>query len=370
MWSRESFSNWTEISLEAVGQNTAYFVRNTDAQVMAVVKANGYGHDMVRAARAAVKSGATWCGVSRVDEALELRRAGVDCPILILGLTPAGRMQEAIAARVSMTVSAWCQVEAASAAALRVGEQGRLHLKVDTGMSRLGVHPADIPDMAGSLVNTSGVVFEGVLTHFARADELDQTPTEAQEQCFQDVLTSLTASGLRPPLAHAANSAATLTRPSSHFDLVRVGIAMYGLHPSLDCPLPQEFRPALSWKTRLIQVRQLPSGRGISYGHDYVTTREELIGTVSVGYADGFRRVNGNVVLVDGRQASVVGRVCMDHLLVQLDGVPEAQAGDGVVLIGTQSEMSISAEDLAQRWGTINYEVVCNIASRVPRVYV
>jgi alanine racemase len=213
-------------------------------------------------------------------------------------------------------------------------------------------------------------MLEGVLTHFARADESDPAPTIVQETCFNDVIERLTAAGLRPPVIHAANSAATLTRPSAHFDLVRVGIAMYGLHPSSECPLPAEFRPVLSWKSQLSQVAQLPAGQGISYGHDYVTTRTERIGTIPVGYGDGFRRVSGNVVLVGGQQVEVVGRVCMDQALVQLDSVPEAKVGDGVVLIGSQGESCISAEDVAERWGTITHEIVCGISSRVPRVYV
>ena len=369
MVSRDSFSNWAEISLGAIVQNVRFLVRHTNAQVMAVVKSNAYGHGTVRVARTALRAGATWCGVARLEEALELRQAGLDCPILLLGMTPSGRMHEAVAARISITVWNKRQVHAAAVAAACTKEKARLHLKIDTGMSRLGVQPSAASDIAGCLISTSGILFEGIFTHFARAAEGDTAPTDEQERQFREVLDRLTSSGLRPCLVHAANSAATLKRISTHFDLVRVGIAMYGLHPAPDLLLSPEFIPALSWKTQLSQVKQLPSGRGLSYDHEYVTTKEERIGTLPVGYADGFRRAADNVVLVRGRKVSVVGQVCMDQLMVQLDTVSEAAVGDEVVLIGTQGDMRVTAEDVAQRWGTINYEVVTGIVSRVPRVY-
>jgi alanine racemase len=236
-------------------------------------------------------------------------------------------------------------------------------------MSRLGVSPEGVVDMARRMADTPGVIFEGMFTHFARADELEPGPTDEQEVVFQQVLEQLEDVGLRPPLVHAANSATTLTRPNDHFDMVRAGIAIYGLHPSHECSVPEEFQPALTWKTQLSQVKLLPPGRGLSYGHIYTTSRNELIGTLPVGYADGFRRTTGNQALVGGRRVPVVGRVCMDQCLVQLDAVPDARPGDEVVLIGSQGEESISAEEVADRWGTINYEVTCGIGARVPRLY-
>lgn len=174
---------------------------------------------------------------------------------------------------------------------------------------------------------------------------------------------------MRPPIVHAANSAASLMRPSAHFNLIRVGIAMYGLHPSPECMLPEAIHPALSWKSVLSQIKILPPGRGVSYGHSYTTHAHERIGTVPVGYADGFRRIIGNQALLGERRVAVIGRVCMDQIMVQLDNVPEATPGDEVVLIGKQGDASITAEDLSQAWDTINYEVTCGIAARVPRVY-
>jgi alanine racemase len=210
---------------------------------------------------------------------------------------------------------------------------------------------------------------EGVFTHFAKADESDMTSTDSQLRIFREIVDNWESSGPRPPLVHCANSAAALRKPDAVYDLVRVGIAMYGLHPSSVCKLPGVVRPALSWKSCLAQVKVLPPGRGISYGHIYTTKAEERIGTIPVGYADGFRRVEGNEVLVGGKRVPVVGRVTMDQIMVQLDALPSAQPGDEVVIIGSQERERISAEDVAERWGTINYEVTSGILKRVTRVY-
>ncbi len=366
---RGRHSTWVTVDLDAIKDNVRYFLDRSKVQVMAVVKANAYGHGAVPVARAALEAGATWCGVARVNEAQDLRQAGLDCPILILGYTPDARYDEMIDQRVSMTIWDIKQVENISAVASRTDQQARLHLKVDIGMSRLGASPEKVIGLIHEITALRNIQIEGLFTHFARADEADLVPTDAQEELFHDLLAKLKEAGIHIPVVHAANSAASLTRPSSYFNCVRVGIAMYGLHPSSECQLPQSFRPALAWKSVLSQVKILPAGRGISYGHEYSTSREERIGTVPVGYADGFRRVPGNQILVEGRKVPVVGRVTMDQIMVQLDAVPDASEGDEVVIIGEQGDESITAEDIAARWGTINYEVTSGIAHRVPRVY-
>ena len=364
-----SYSTWVEIDLEAIRNNVQWFQNFSGVDVMAVVKANAYGHGMIPAAKAALQAGASWCGVARIEEAIELRAAGLNCPILLLGYSPPDRVEEAVAQQISMTVWDPRQLELAASAARKAEMPARLHLKVDTGMSRLGVQPEETLDFVRKLAKTPGVIFEGLFTHFALADETDPTPTDAQEECFRAVLTQLEQAKLRPPVVHAANSAASLTRPSTHFDLMRVGIAIYGLHPSDECSLPGAVRAALTWKAVLSQVKVLPPGRGVSYGHIYTTRAQERIATVPVGYADGFRRTLGNQVLVAGKQVPVVGRVCMDQIMIQLDEVPGARAGDEVVLVGQQGEARLTAEDVAKIWGTINYEVTCAISARVPRVY-
>jgi len=362
-------STWATVDLDAIQQHVRYILARCKTQVMAIVKANAYGHGAVPVARAALQAGATWCGVARVNEALELRHAGVDCPILILGYTPQAQYQQMIAHQVSMTVWDLIQIENISAAASRINQEARLHLKVDTGMSRLGIAPGDVMGLLEASGRFPNLQIEGLFTHFARADEADQTSTDAQEEHFQGLLSRLKAGGFHIPLIHAANSAASLTRPSVFLNCVRLGIALYGLHPSPECPLPPDFRPALNWKSVISQLKTLPPGRGVSYGHEYVTSKNERIGTVPVGYADGLRRVSSNQVLVGGRKVPVVGRVTMDQIMIQLDTVPDAREGDEVVLIGEQSGSSISAEEIAARWGTINYEVTSAISHRVPRVY-
>jgi alanine racemase len=247
--------------------------------------------------------------------------------------------------------------------------RARVHLELDTGMSRIGARPEEAVSLGRELSDIDSVSFDGVFTHFARADEPDSRSAREQLERFNGALTELEAAGLRPPLAHAANSAATLALPEAQLDMVRVGIALYGLKPSKNQPLPGEFQPALQWKSRLIRVRDLPAGTGVSYGHDYVTKTEERIGTFPVGYADGLRRAGGNLVLVGSRQVPVVGRVCMDLSMMQLEPVPVAEVGDEVVLIGSQGDATITVEQVADRWDTINYEVTCGISQRVPRLF-
>jgi alanine racemase len=370
MSNADLYSTWVEIDLDAIAANAEAVLARAGVPLMGVVKANAYGHGAVASAKAAVRGGAAWCGVARIDEALQLRQAGLDCPILLLGYISPGRISEAINNHISITVWDAEHVARISAIARSARQPARLHLKVDTGMSRLGVQPDNAPDLARLLAGAPRVIFEGLFTHFARADEPDQTSTDRQVDSFRQVVEQLQELGLRPPWIHAANSAASLNRPAAHFNLIRLGISLYGLKPSHEFPLPGELRPALCWKTVLSQVKTLPPGRGVSYGHLYTTHGPERIGTVPVGYGDGFRRVNGNQVLVRGVRVPVVGRVCMDQVMVQLDAVPEAREGDEVVLIGRQGEECITAEEVARQWGTINYEVVCGISARVQRVYI
>lgn len=364
-----SHSTWAIIHLEAIRNNVRALIEQSQTPVMAVVKANAYGHGAVPAARAALQAGASWCAVARPEEALELREAGLDSPILLLGYTPEARLREMIEQRISLTVWDGEQVERIAESAAGTGEKARLHLKVDTGMGRLGIQPEGAGALAEAIARTPGVQFEGIFTHFARADESDPATTDQQAQRFHALLAELERANIQPRLIHAANSAASLRRPDERFNLLRFGIAMYGLNPSSECPTPANFRPALTWKAVLSQVKTLPAGRGVSYGHTYITQKPERIGTIPVGYADGFRRLPGQYVLVGGVRVPVVGRVCMDQIMVQLDSAPEAKAGDEVVLIGAQGSQKIGAEDVAAIWGTINYEVVCAIGKRVPRIY-
>ncbi|MFQ5922839.1 MAG: alanine racemase, partial [Anaerolineales bacterium] len=362
------YATWVEVDLAAIEGNARALVESTEARLMAVVKANGYGHGAVEAAHAAARGGATWFGVARPEEALELRDAGIEGPILILGPAPKDSLEQLVARDISITVCDSDHIASAARAAQSQGSTAKVHLKLDTGMNRLGAAPSDAASLARNLRNDGSISFEGVFTHFARADDPEAPTNREQLERFDEVLSQLNAGDLRPPIVHAANSAAMLRLKDAHFDMVRVGIALYGLQPSKEWSLPGEFLPALQWKSQLTRVRELPAGTGVSYGHDYVTEKEERIGTFPVGYGDGFRRTEGNQVLVGGNPVPVVGQVCMDLSMVLLDSIPEAEVGDEVVLIGNQGETTISAEQVANRWRTINYEVTCSIGRRVPRL--
>jgi len=232
MLSNQKYSTWAEINLAAIENNVRLLVQSTQAQVMAVLKANAYGHGVIPVSQAVRRAGATWCGLARVEEALEMRYAGYDAPILVLGFTAPGRVRSLIEADVAMAIWSEAQLEEVAKAASEVGIPARLHLKVDTGMSRLGIAADEALELAGRIEQQQGATFEGVFTHYARADEEDAGPTQEQERVLKEVVVKLEQAGLRPPLVHAANSAASLSRPGSHFDMLRVGIAIFGLHPS------------------------------------------------------------------------------------------------------------------------------------------
>jgi len=369
MASYDGLSTWLEIDLGAIAHNVQAMQKLADTRVMAVVKANGYGHGLVPAARSAVEAGAAYCGVARIDEAIEIRDGGVAAPVLVLGETPNSRMADATAHHISVTVYNQAQLDALAAAARSAGETVQVHVKVDTGMTRLGAEPHAAFGLLQALQTIPGVKVEGLFTHFARADEPSAASTDKQAALFDDLLGEVTSAGLRPPLVHTANSAAALTRPSARFDMVRPGIAIYGLNPSEEVRVPEDFRPALVWKARLTTVREVPAGTGVSYGHRYVTPKDERLGVIPVGYGDGFRREPGARVLIHGRWAPVVGRVCMDQTIINLDDVPDAATGDEVVIVGRQGDEGLRPGDLAEVWGTVGYEVVCGLSARVPRLY-
>ena len=365
----ESYSTWINVDLDAIVNNISLLAAETSTPVMAVVKANAYGHGLIPVANAALNGGALWLGVARVEEALKLRGEKILSSILVMGYTPPGSLRDVIEGNISIAIWSIEQLQYVSEQANKLNMQAKVHLKVDSGMSRLGVQLTEGLRFAEQISGDKNIEFEGIFTHYARADEIDQSSPLTQERDFGNLLDQINAAGIEPKYVHAANSAASLFLPESRFTLIRPGISIYGLHPSNERMLTKGFRPALTWKAILSQVKMLPAGRGVSYGHEYVTQKEERIGTIPIGYADGFRRVTGNQVLVGGKKVPIIGRVCMDQVCVQLDDVAGAQAGDEVVIIGSQGGESITAEEIAMRWGTINYEVVCGLADRIPRIY-
>jgi alanine racemase len=366
---------WLEIDLSAIANNTRRIKELVGPQVrvLASLKADGYGHGALKVARTALHNGASMIGVATVSEATPLREAGIGAPILVFGYVPLWQMREAIRLDLTITLYALDAAQALARAAQALGKTARVHIKIDTGMSRLGIRAELIPDilqLAREIHRLPNLELEGIFTHFAKADAEDLSHAYLQLERFQNVLQVIESEGLRPPLVHAANSAATLSLPEAHFDMVRPGIALYGLAPSPDVPLPEGFQPALSFKTQVAQVKLVPAGEGISYGCTYITERPTWIAVLPVGYADGFRRAptNWGAVLIHGQEAPLLGRVCMDQSMVDVSHIPGVRVGDEVVLIGQQGTATLSAETVAQRLGTINYEVVAEILARVPRV--
>jgi alanine racemase len=364
------YSTWLEIDLGAIANNVAQLHQISSRPVMAVVKANGYGHGIVEAAGAALQGGAAWLAVARLEEALILRNAGVRADILVMGYTPSERIVLAAQKNIRVAVYDADVIELYASRLSAAGLTINVHLKVDTGMGRLGILPAEGVSFLRWLRDKPELRVEGLFTHFARSDEPERLETGQQLERFKAMLAAVESNGMRPSVVHAANSAATLNFPASRFDMVRCGIAIYGLSPGNEVDgLPTTFRPAATWKARLTSVKMLPAGSGIGYGHRYVTTQTERIGVISAGYADGFRRRLGNFVLVGGQRVPVRGGVCMDQSMVALDSVPNARVGDEVVLVGTQKSSRITAEEVGAEWGTINYDVVCGLANRLPRFY-
>ena len=362
---------WVEVDLEAIANNVQRIVEMVGPKVivLAVLKADGYGHGAIRVARTALNNGARYLGVASINEGMALRQAGISAPILVLGYTPAWQARELVLNGLSATVFNLDVARALSRAAADLNGRVPTHVKVDTGMSRLGLLPDQVLPFVLELRKIPNLVMEGIFTHFSVADS-DPDYTRRQLDRFLEVLEMLTEAGARPPLAHAANSAGLLTLPESHLDMVRPGIALYGLHPSGQVRCPSDFRPALSFKTQVAQVKTLPPGTYVGYGNTYQTGEEQRIAVLPVGYADGFRRAprHWGEVLVRGQRAPIVGRVSMDQTMIDVTAIPLVRQGDEVVLIGEQGNEQISAEDVAERLGTISYEVVSEILARVPRV--
>jgi alanine racemase len=364
-----SRSTWLEIDLNQIRNNIHRLQEITRRPVVCVVKANGYGHGLVEISRTAVEAGAPMLSVARIEEALVLREHSITAPILVMGYTRPDWAEMAVRHEIRLTVYDWETACLYSELAQSAGGRLKVHIKVDTGMGRLGFQPHTDQPTIERLFSLPGLEIEGIYTHFARADEPAEPVTCQQIDAFEQVLDGLKSTGHRPSMIHASNSAGALNFPQAAYDAVRCGIAIYGLNPSDESPLPAGFQPALTWKTRLSSIKEFRAGSGISYGHHYVTSKAERIGVIAAGYADGYRRINGNVALIQGVRVPVVGSVCMDQSMLQLDSVPNAQIGDEVVLLGAQGDERISAEELGKAWGTIDYEVVCGLSARLPRIY-
>lgn len=361
---------WVTVDLDAIDANVrALAAAVGPAAVLATVKADAYGHGAVPVARAALGAGAQWLGVAYVEEALELRAAGIGAPVLLLSEPPPAAAATVVEHALTPFVYTEAGIEALAKAAARGAGPLPVHLKVDTGMHRVGCSVAAAVGLAEQVAEHDELVLEGLATHLAVADEPEHRYTDSQLDLFDEVVAAVSAAVGRPPIVHAANSAGALAKPRARFDLVRLGITMYGIAPSPRLAQVARLRPALSLHARVAFAKDLESGARVSYGLRYELGRPARIVTVPVGYADGVPRAlgaSGATVLVGGRRCPIAGTVTMDQLLVDVGDAP-VEVGDEVVLIGTQGDVTIGAEDWAERLGTIPYEIVTRLGGRLPR---
>jgi alanine racemase len=378
---------WAEIDLDAIAHNVRQLRHITDpkARLMAVVKADAYGHGVTQVSRRVLESGADVLAVARLHEGIELRRAGFDVPVLIFGYTPPSLAAGIIKYDLTQTVWSYQTAQALSAAAVASNRSIKIHLKIDTGMGRLGLltdglrPPAQDPNSirkatreVQAIAKLAGLELEGIYTHFATADSADKVYALKQFELFMDFLNELQQAGLTIPVRHAANSAAIIDLPQTHLDMVRPGISIYGLYPSDEVDKSRiSLKPAMALKARVVHLKKVPAGFSISYGCTHKTRTPTTIASVPVGYADGFSRLlsSRGHMLVGGHRAPIVGRVCMDQTMLDVGHIPDVDIEDEVVIFGRQGDEMISVDEIAALLNTINYEIVSALTHRIHKVF-
>lgn len=366
---------WAVVSLPALTHNYVEIKKSVqpDAQLMAVVKADAYGHGALECARALESIGADWFGVALIEEGVQLRQSGIKAPVFCLGGFWCGQAADAIKYDLTAAIFRLDSAEELNARAVEAGRTVGYHLKIDTGMGRLGVPHTEVAEFAQRLRQFDRIKLDGVMTHFADADSEASSYTESQIDIFNESIEVLIEAGFNPTWRHLANSAGIHAFPQSRGNLARAGASLYGLtrdvlSPRLD---PFDVNPVMSLHSRIILLKTVPAGTALGYGCTFKTDRESRIATIPIGYADGLRRAhssNGRVI-IRGRFAPIVGRVSMDLTMVDVTDLREVELGDQAILIGEQNGLRISAEDLAELIGTISYEIVTGVSSRVPRIY-
>ena len=362
---------WLQVDLSGICENMELVRKAAGSDVLAVVKADAYGLGAVTVARE-LEPHCAFFGTANIAEALELRRAGITKPILILGRVPVTAFPLAVAADIRVPIFIYGDAAELSREAMRQKKTAFFHFALDTGMSRIGFQATEESlRLCEEIVELPGIHAEGLFSHFARADEADLSPAEGQLALFEEFDRRLQDRGIHIPIRHMNNSAGIMNFPG-HFELARAGIVNYGLYPSEDVdPAALPVKPVVEWIAKVVYVKTLPAGRQISYGGTYTTTRDTRVATLPVGYADGYRRSlsDGGYVLLHGKRAPIIGRVCMDQMMVDVTDIPETRIGDHAVLIGRSGREEITVDQMARQQDTINYEIICGISRRIPRVY-
>jgi len=371
------YRTWCEVSLDALTHNLDEFksILKPQTRIMAVVKADAYGHGAYEVARTLLDNGVCYLAVAFIDEAIQLRENGIKVPILVLGYTPSEYAGTLIDLDIIPTIYNFSSAKAVSNAAQRRNKVAKIHVKIDTGMTRIGYPYNDIVntetiDAILDLVRLPNVEIEGIYTHFATADEDDDSFTQKQFSRFMQAVEQIERKNLIIPIKHACNSAATMRFPNMHLDMVRIGISLYGLYPS-NIKYNLNLIPAMQLKTTISHVKDVEIGETISYGATFETTRKSRIATIPIGYADGYSRIlsNNANVIVHGQFAPIVGKICMDQCMIDVTDVNNINIEDEVILFGAEGTKKIPIEELAQTIGTINYELLCVIGKRIPRCY-
>ncbi len=366
--------SWAEIDLRAIRSNIAGIKRliSPQTRLMAVVKANAYGHGMVEVAKVCLQEGASYLGVATPNEAVLLREAGINAQVLLLGYMPEEWAETLVQNRIEVTVFNLDTAQALAQAASSCDGEARLHLKIDTGMGRIGFKPdSSSLDLIWEISRLPGIVLQGIYSHLATADHADKSFARQQVEIFKRFISKLEESGVSIPLKHLANSAAIMDMPEAHFDMVRSGITTYGLYPSAQVDKERlELIPAMSLKSRISYLKTIPQGQSVSYGRTYISEHETRVATVSIGYADGYSRLlsNRGWATIRGMKVPLIGTVCMDQCMFDVSGIENVQVGDEIILFG-RPEDGVTADDLANTIGTINYEIVCAPSARVNRIY-
>ena len=364
---------YAEVNLGAIRRNFRALKSRLQSGVrmLAVIKADAYGHGATAVGRTLEQAGADMFGVALVEEGVALRKSGIRTPILVMGIAPEDEVVEAMQNDLAVTVDSVTTAGVLQEHAVAFGRTARVHLKIDTGMNRLGLRTEEVPEAATAIAHMDHLKLEGAYTHFACADEDDEKPSQDQLVQLKSALAGLRSAGVLPPLVHAANSAAILRITSAHFDMVRSGLALYGIRPYEAAP-GNDLRPVLTLKSRVMHLKRVRRGEGVSYGHRWKAPRDSLLGVLPVGYADGYRRILSNraQVRISGRLCPVRGTICMDATMVDLTDVPGAAVGMEAVLLEAAHDSPLSAAALAALCETIPYEILTGISSRVPRVYI